>query len=266
MTTPREQVLADLAAESEQLDALLTGLEHGQWRAPTPAEGWTVAHQVAHLAWTDEVAVTAATDADGWDRLVVAAIEDPEHLVDKAAARGAREDPASLLARWREAREALAGVLRERSEPMPWFGPAMSPTSMATARLMETFAHGLDVAEALGATPEPTDRLRHVAHIGVRTRDFAFAANGLDPPAEEFRVELTAPSGEQWAWGPEQAAQRVTGPAWDFAVLVTQRRHRADLALECAGADADTWLDIAQAFAGPPGGGRRVQHPDQDRV
>jgi uncharacterized protein (TIGR03084 family) len=102
----------------------------------------------------------------------------------------------------------------------------------------------------------PTDRLRHVVWIGVRTRDFAFGVRGLTAPGEEFRVELVSPSGELWAYGPEGAAQRVTGPALDFCLLVTQRAHRADLALQAHGPDADRWLDIAQAFAGPPGPGR----------
>jgi uncharacterized protein (TIGR03084 family) len=132
----------------------------------------------------------------------------------------------------------------------------MSPTSMATARFMETWAHGLDIDEALGVRSEPTDRVRHVAHLGVRTRNFAFGVHGLDAPAEEFRIELKAPSGELWTWGPEDAAQRVTGSAYDFCLLATQRRHREDLDLYAEGPDADAWLDIAQAFAGPPGTGR----------
>jgi len=139
---------------------------------------------------------------------------------------------------------------------MPWFGPPMSATSMATARFMETWAHALDVYDALGARPAATDRVRHVAHLGVRTRGFAFTAHGLDVPGDDVRVELTAPSGELWTWGPEDADQRVHGPAYDFCLLVTQRRHRADLALEAVGDVADRWLDVAQAFAGPPGKGR----------
>ncbi|MBN9621113.1 MAG: maleylpyruvate isomerase family mycothiol-dependent enzyme [Actinobacteria bacterium] len=127
---------------------------------------------------------------------------------------------------------------------------------MATARLMETWAHGQDVADALGAPRPATDRIRHVAHIGVRTRDFAYLLRDRPAPGEPFRVELVGPSGTVWTWGPEDASQRVSGPALDFALLVTQRRHRGDLALVAAGGDADAWLDIAQAFAGPPGGGR----------
>jgi uncharacterized protein (TIGR03084 family) len=132
----------------------------------------------------------------------------------------------------------------------------MSVASMATARLMETWAHGLDVTDALGLPPSVSPRLRHVAHIGVRTRDFAFALHGLPVPADPFRIELAAPDGSVWAWGPEDAVQRVGGPALDFCLRVTRRRHRDDLALQATGPDADRWLDVAQAFAGPPGDDR----------
>ena len=107
---------------------------------------------------------------------------------------------------------------------------------------------------------EVTDRIRHIAHLGVRTRDYAFSVHGLDAPTEEFRIDLTAPSGDLWSWGPEDAAQTVTGPAYDFCLLVTQRINRADASLVAVGPDADTWLDIAQAFAGPPGQGREPRH------
>ena len=132
----------------------------------------------------------------------------------------------------------------------------MSAASMATARFMETWAHALDVYDAAGQRPEPTDRIRNVAHLGVRTRNYAYSVHQEEPPAEEFRVELTAPSGDLWTWGPDDAAQRVIGPAYDFCLLVTQRVNRADTDLVAVGADAEHWLDIAQAFAGPPGAGR----------
>ena len=133
-----------------------------------------------------------------------------------------------MLADWRATRAALHDELLTVADgrKLPWFGPPMSAASMATARLMETWAHGLDVADALGVTRAPTARLRSIAHIGVRTRDFAFAVNGLTPPAEPFHVELTAPDGSMWTWGPEDAAQRVTGSAEHFCMLVTQRRPR----------------------------------------
>jgi uncharacterized protein (TIGR03084 family) len=248
-------LLADLADEGAALDDVVAG---GGWEIPTPAEGWTVAHQIAHLAWTDEQALLAATDPEGFARTVADAGPRLGTVVDDAAAAGAREDPAALLDRWRAGRSAVARELAALPDgaTLPWFGPPMSAASMATARLMETWAHGVDVTDALGRPPSVSGRLRHVAHIGIRTRDFAFAQRGMPAPAEPFRVELAAPDGSTWTWGPEDAAQRITGPALDFCLRVTRRRHRADLALVTKGADADRWLDVAQAFAGPPGSER----------
>lgn len=251
-------VLADLTAEGDELDALVAALPAPEWARATPAAGWSIGHQIGHLAWTDDVALLAATDAEGFAAALQAAGADPFGFVDTAAADAAALPPADLLAKWRAGRAALIGALAAVSDgqKLPWFGPPMSATSMATARLMETWAHGQDVADALGVRRRPTDRIRHVAHIGVRTRDFAHLLRDRPVPAEAFRVELVGPSGAVWTWGPEDAAQRVSGPALDFALLVTQRRHRDDLELVAVGADADAWLGIAQAFAGPPGSGR----------
>lgn len=252
------EVLGDLATEGDLLDAMVAPLDDAGWHLATPAEGWDIAHQVAHLAWTDEVAVIAATDADGWHALVEKAAGDPYGFVDASATEGAAADPGELLDRWRSVRAALTEALANHpaGEKIPWFGPPMSATSMATARFMETWAHSLDVAETLGRPPVPSDRVRHVVHLGVRTRDFAFVTNGLEVPSEEFRVELVAPSGERWTYGPDAATQTVRGSAYDFCLLVTQRRHRADLDLTATGTDAEQWLVIAQAFAGPSGEGR----------
>jgi uncharacterized protein (TIGR03084 family) len=252
-------VLADLTAETAGLDALVASLSGEGWAVPTPAEGWTIAHQIAHLAWTDDIATLAATDAAAFTAAVQAALAVFDGYVDREADARAKQPPAELLASWREGRRALADALTaaDPTTKLPWFGPPMSPTSMATARLMETWAHGQDVVDALGAQRPVTDRIRHIAHIGVRTRDFAYLVRDKVPPAEPFRVELAGPSGDLWAWGPEDARQQVTGPALDFCLLVTQRRHRDDLAVVAVGADADAWLDIAQAFAGPPGEGRK---------
>ena len=256
--TRLDEVLADLTQEGDVLEEMVAPLDESGWRTPTPAQGWDIAHQIAHLAWTDAVAVTAATDKQAWDDLVMAANNDPTGYADAQAAEGAAADPADLLERWRSGRKALVETLAShpQGERIPWFGPPMSATSMATARFMETWAHGRDVADALGELVAPSRRIRHVVHLGVRTRDYAFSVHGLEPPKEEFRVELVAPNGDPWTYGPEDAEQLVRGSAYDFCLLVTQRRNRIEMDLTARGDDANTWLDIAQAFAGPPGSGR----------
>jgi len=251
-------MVADLRAESDDLDAIVADLPVERWAEPTPAPGWTIAHQIAHLLWTDRVALTAVTDEAGFAAILADAAKDPTGFVDAGAEELAALPPDELLADWRRTRTGLHDELLTVADgrKLPWFGPPMSAASMATARLMETWAHGLDVADTLGVKRAATARLRSIAHIGVRTRDFAFSINGLTPPADPFRVELRAPDGSVWDWGPADAAQRVTGSAEDFCMLVTQRRPRAELDVEAVGADAEEWLTIAQAFAGPPGPGR----------
>jgi uncharacterized protein (TIGR03084 family) len=252
------QIVNYLRAESDELDALVTPLPAARWSDPTPATGWTIAHQIGHLLWTDRGALIAVTDADAFAEVVADAGKDPIGFVNTAADELAAVAPAELLTDWRATRSRLHDALLtvDDGRKLPWFGPPMSAASMATARLMETWAHGLDVADALGVSRPATARLRSIAHIGVRTRDFAFVINGLAPPSNPFRVELRAPDGSLWAWGPADATQRVTGTAEDFCLLVTQRRPLGELDVAADGDDAARWLPIAQAFAGPPGPGR----------
>jgi uncharacterized protein (TIGR03084 family) len=263
------EVLADLRAESEALDGLVARLSDVDWSRETPSVGWTVGHQIAHLAWTDRAATLAASDRFEFFRLLGEAMDaDPGSFVDRAAAEGV-SPPAELLARWRDGREALAKALTAvpPGEPIAWFGTSMSATSSATARLMETWAHGVDVADtfagdagelgvAARAHKQPTARLRHICHLGYRTIGHSFSTHGRPLPTEQFRVELAAPDGGLWTYGPDAASERITGPALDFCLLVTQRRHYADLALQTEGDRAREWLTIAQAFAGLPGPGR----------
>lgn len=249
-------LLADLDAESADLDARVGPLPEAHWARLTPADGWTIAHQIAHLAWTDHMATLAATDRDAFYARLNAAFDDPDHFVDRGT-ESFLAPPAELLDRWRAGRAALAEALTATppSAKIPWYGTSMSRASMATARIMETWAHGQDVADTLGHRRIPTDRLRHIAYLGVRTLGHSFLAHGRPAPEAPVRVELVGPSG-MWEYGPSDATDRVVGPMLDFCLLVTQRRHRADLALVATGPVADEWLDIAQAFAGPPGAGR----------
>lgn len=254
-----DDVLTDLAAESEQLDSWVADLDQESgsagWATVTTAEGWTVAHQIAHLHWTDAASLTAIAGGEAFDAVMQVASADPAGFVDTETDRLAQTPPAELLALWRQGRADLAEALRgvPSGEKIAWFGPPMSPTSMVTARMMETWAHSHDVAEALGIEVPRTDRVRHVCHLGVRTRGFAYLVRGKQAPDADVRVELTSPSGETWTWGPEETTDRVTGDAWDFALLATRRRHRVDVDVQATGPAADEWLDIVQTFAGMPG-------------
>jgi uncharacterized protein (TIGR03084 family) len=140
---------------------------------------------------------------------------------------------------------------------VPWLVNPLPPSVLAAAGYMETFGHGQDVADALGVRRERTDRIKHLVAFGLHTRAFGYMAHGIKPPEEQFRLELTAPSGARWEFGPADATQLVRGSAWDFCLLITRRRHRDDLDLTAVGAEADRWLNIAQAYRGPAGEGRQ---------
>jgi uncharacterized protein (TIGR03084 family) len=255
MASRHEQVVSDLRDESADLLALVSPLTDADWARATPAAGWSVQDQVNHLAWFDEAATLAVTDPAEFGAGAAALTGDfPDLLVSRQ--RGMA--PATSLSWFRTARAGFLDVAAgsDGALRLPWYGTTMSLTSSVTARLMETWAHGQDVADTLGAHREPTGRLRHVAHLGVATFGFAFAAHGRPVPEQPVRVALTAPDGGTWAWGPDGVPDVVRGPALDFCLVVTQRRHLADTALVVAGPVASAWMEIAQAFAGPPGPGR----------
>ncbi|MHA3701852.1 TIGR03084 family metal-binding protein [Jatrophihabitans sp. YIM 134969] len=251
-------LLDDLAAESADLDAVLASLDVVQWSLPTPAEGWSVADQVSHLAYFDDTATLAVTDPDRFRAEAATLVGGGTDFPDRIAARHHDDPPADLLAWFRSSRAALLATFRDvdLGARLPWYGPDMGPASSLTARLMETWAHGQDVVDALGLARPATTRLRHVADLGVRTRGFAFALRGRPAPETPVRVELTGPTGEPWAWGPPDAVDRVTGTALDFCLVVAQRRHVTDTDLEVRGPAATAWIGIAQVFAGAPSDGR----------
>lgn len=214
---------------------------------------------IAHLTYFDGTAVLAATDAGGFRAATAAALADLDGFEAETLQRGRSLGPTGLLEVWRTGRHELIEAFAplDPSSRLPWYGPDMSARSFATARLMETWAHGQDIADAVGAARRPTDRLRHVAHIGVRARPFSYVTRGLPVPEADVHVELVGPSGATWAWGDVGAEDRLSGAALDFCLVVTQRRHPADTTLVAEGGLAEEWLTIAQAFAGPPGPGRQ---------
>jgi uncharacterized protein (TIGR03084 family) len=243
----------DLAAESADLDQVVATAD--DLRTPTPAPGWSIADQLSHLWYFDERAIEALLDPDAFAAGIAELLE---ARADPSVERGRTLSRDELLDGWQQARAAFIAHARglDPQQRVPWYGPPMGARSFVTARLMETWAHGQDVADAVGTTRVPTDRLRHVAHIGVGARRFSYLTRGREPNEVPVRVELASPSGEQWGWGPEDAADRITGPALDFCLVVTQRRHPDDVDLTVEGDAAREWIDIAQAFAGPPGAGR----------
>jgi uncharacterized protein (TIGR03084 family) len=256
-------VCADLRAEHEDLDALVAPLGAKAWEMPTPAEGWTIRDQISHLTYFDDRALLACTEPDAFREWrdhggLAALVPNEGDAADVALGRSMTYG--ELLFKWRADRAQLVDALEvlDPKTRVPWFGPDMSALSKATARLMETWAHGQDVADALGVTRQATDRLKHIVHIGVRALPYAYSVNKKEAPSQPIFVSVTSPAGEEWTWGPSDASNRVTGPALDLALVVIQRRHRDDTAVVASGPVADEWLSIAQAFAGPAGPGRKA--------
>ncbi|MDQ2728950.1 MAG: TIGR03084 family metal-binding protein, partial [Actinomycetota bacterium] len=274
------ELCSELNAEQWALDKLVAGADGAAWATSTPAAGWDVRDQISHLRFFDQAALVALTDPPAFAR----------HAKGLMAAGGESRDVAlgrslsgpEVLERWRASRHAtrVAALAAAEADPktrVPWYGPPMSLASFVTARLMETWAHGTDVADALGYAPVASDRLRHVCTIGIKARPYAFMIHERTDPGDPVHFDVAAPGGwsgvpaggggrrrreGRWRWGPEGTTDRVSGAALDLALVFTQRRHLSDTDLVVEGPTARAWMEIAQAFAGPAGPGRR---PASDR-
>ena len=257
MTGPSD-VYTDLTAEGDALDTLVADLDQTGWNTPTPAEGWTIAHQIAHLAFIAHLAELSATDPQTFETVVAPSLVDFQGSVDAKLAEYMNDPPAGILHRWRTNHAAGAKGLAAipNGTMVPWLQTPLPPTILAAAGIMEIFGHGQDIADALNIRRERTDRIRHLVEFAYLTRAFGYLARNEAPPTEPVRIELTAPSGTLWTYGPDDATETVTGSAWDFCPLAPRRRHRDDLDLTATGPQANHWLDIAQAYRGPAGPGR----------
>ncbi len=254
---------ADLDAEQHALCGVVSALTDEQWQLLTPSPGWTVADQIGHLTYFDTAAATAIEAPHEFarlrDELFTAALDRPGAADELTLGPFRAMTPPELHETWRDGRRRLADAAATLTDGMrvEWYGPSMSAKSFLTARLMECWAHGQDVVDTaqqagVATSRVPTDRLRHIAQLGVITRGWSYINRGMEVPDGEVRVELTGPSGTTWTWGPDDAPDIVHGPAEDFCLVVTQRRHPHDTHLEVTGDVAADWLVHAQAFAGGP--------------
>ena len=252
----------DLGGETAGLLPLLAALGEADWDAPTPARGWSIRDQVTHLAFFDDTTLLSLRDRPAF----LAQRDQLRALGDRfgdVVAEQHRHLPGGYCLEWLASSRATLIEAYRAADPdarLPWYGPDFSVPASVTGRLMETWAHGQDVADAVGMDRQPTARLRHVADIGIRALAFCFQGRGLPVPAQPVRVELAGPDGDGWTWGPADAVDRVTGDALDFCLVVTQRRNVADTSLAVAGDVATRWISIAQAFAGPPTDPRPPAH------
>jgi uncharacterized protein (TIGR03084 family) len=249
-------LFADLKAEYTALASLCDELSSEQWRLPSAFYGWTAWDEIAHLYYFDDAALLSATDPERFRSeagALAARMARGDQISDFARELYSGMDGPELVQRWRERFGALIDTLggMDPSRRLDWYGPPMSLRSFATARMMETWAHGQDIWDTLRRRRPATQRLRHIAHLGVSTLGWSFVNRKMEPPKVQAFVGLTAPDGALWTWGPEDAQDRVTGLAEDFCLVVTQRRHVNDTGLVATPGPMAQWLSLAQCFAGP---------------
>jgi uncharacterized protein (TIGR03084 family) len=245
----------DLADEHAALDEIVKDLDEDTWQTVTPFDDWTIKDEISHLVYFDRTAYLSATDLDAFNKdleIMIKGFANFDQLLRDINIEGNAMLSEKLLSKWRKGREMMLAAYLSLSpkDRLTWYGPPMSARSMVTGRIMETWAHGQDIADALKIKREGTDRLRHIAHIGVSTFGFSFLNRQMEIPDKKVRVELTGPKGDVWTWGPQECDNVVRGPAEDFCLVVTRRRHPADMRLETHGEVASQWIAIAQVFAG----------------
>ncbi|RJF95455.1 TIGR03084 family metal-binding protein [Noviherbaspirillum saxi] len=267
-----KDVCADLLEEYNELAALAEKLTPEQWHAKTAFFGWTPWDEIAHLCFFDETGLLAATDADAFaanTRALMTELGKGREISAITREKYGAMDGTRLLVYWRTRFEALSNALArlDSKARLPWYGPTMSARSFATARMMETWAHGQDVFDIVRVPRQPSRRLKHIAHIGATTYGWTFVNRKLPVPEPAPYIELSAPGNETWTWNEPAADNAVRGKAEEFCLVVTQRRNIADTQLQVTGVPATYWMSIAQCFAGPPAtppdpGVRVVQYDD----
>ncbi len=250
-------IASDLRDEQQSLDEVVAELDDNSWNLETPSPRWSVADQIAHLTYFDYTAAIAISDPDHFKELVNDLFSNagggPDSVDELTLGKYRKLTPAELLKEWRSERQHLAEASEslENDTRVAWYGPSMGARSFLTARLMEAWAHGQNIVDTVNGYRAPTERLRHIAQLGFITRKWTYINRGLEAPSDEVAVNLTSPSGDLWSWGSESSDSSVEGPAEDFCLVVTQRRHFDDTSLIIRGDSARDWLTKAQVFAGP---------------
>jgi uncharacterized protein (TIGR03084 family) len=240
-------IFDDLEAEQDRLEGILSGLGEAQWRAPSAAGGWSVADVVLHLAQTEEAVVASA--AGGSLRLGPGPGTTVDQMADDMVS-AERDEPAAVFLRWREARRGAVSALRAAvpGQPLSWVDRPLKPATLATTRLAEHWAHGLDITGPLGVPFPDTDRLRHVAWLAHRSLPYAFAVAGEGAP--EVRCDLTAPDGAaRWRFGPDAAESAISGPAGAFCRVAAQRLKHGESGLAATGPHGAAALRYLRTYA-----------------
>ncbi|MEQ8299497.1 MAG: TIGR03084 family metal-binding protein [Hyphomonas sp.] len=252
-----KQICDDFRAEVDYLYSVFKQLPNEIWAQETGFMRWTPWDVVAHIHLFDRVSLKSAEGREAFgqerDRLAVSFDQGKSHQTiarENLADLGASE----LLDAWHATAVELAEKFSDvdPSSRLPWFGPDMGARMFLTARFMETWSHAQAIFDLAEQARIHTDRVKHVAIIGIKTFGWTFVNRELEPPGPVPRIELNAPSGEVWTWNKENPADCVRGDAVAFCFVVTQVRNVADTQLEVVGPIAKKWMAVAQCFAGAP--------------
>jgi len=249
--TATATIFDDLEAEQERLESILQALDDAGWRSPSAAEGWSVADVVLHLAQSNEAVVASADRRDSFEALRTAgATTDDAAETMVRAEQACRADPAAVFERWRVSRRASTDALRgaDPERRLPWVAAPIKPATLATTRLAEHWAHGLDITGPPGIPFPDTARLRHVAWLAHGTLPYAFSLAGQDPHV--VCCDLTGPDGEAWRYGPPDADSTIAGPAGAFCRVAAQRLAPEESGLAATGPHGDAALRVLRTYAG----------------
>jgi len=243
-------VFDDLAAEQERLESILGGLDETQWTSQSGAAGWTVADVVLHLAQSEESVAVTASGGDLRTGLGAGRGGTVDERVAELvrAERGAAPDV--VLTRWQRARRAALDALRaaDPDRPLPWVAVPVKPATLATTRLAEHWAHGLDISGPLHIEFGDTERLRHVAWLAHRTLPYSMALAGQQPA--RIWCELAAPDGVSvWHFGTPDAESAIAGAAGEFCRVAVHRLAPADSGLTVSGPQGAAALRLLRTYA-----------------
>ncbi len=243
------EAVALLAEEQAELEKVLQGRSDEEWLTPTPAVGWDVRDQVSHLADTEEIAYDTSTGGPRQLNAEALSFTSPDAFTESGCDKGRKMKGPEVLEWWVRGAARTRGTLahKDPKERIPW-GLGMAARSFVSARLMETWAHGLDVRAALGEPPNITPRLRDVAWLIFRALPYGFSHAKREMPIGTLRMELDF-NGERWDFGPDQADSLITGDAGEFCRVGVQRMKLADATtLKAEGNLAEQALQVARAF------------------
>jgi len=242
------RVFDDLRAEQDRLEAILLALDEPAWTCPSAAPGWSVADVVLHLAITEEAVLATLAAGDAAAQMDSGSPGIDQVMDDMVRAQKGAE-PSAIFERWREARlravEALA--VADPARPLAWAAAPLRPVTLATTRLAEHWAHGLDITEPLGIAWEDTARLRHVAWLAHRSLPYAFSLAGLSTVDVQF--VLDGPDKDTWIFGSDESQSQVSGPAGDLCRVATQRMPADKSALSTTGPHGATALALVRTYA-----------------